>query len=78
MDVRCKLATAVSVAEKVSDNCEYDTDGLEGGVKPGADNLKLGCKPMWLYQALLEMYPKNHASRKYEAEREDLYGNVHP
>lgn len=43
MDVRRELTSTVGVAEKVADNGEDGTEGLEGNVPAGADDLR-GCQ----------------------------------
>jgi len=42
VNVRRELASAVGVAEEVADYGEDGTEGLEGNVPTGADNLE-GC-----------------------------------
>ena len=82
MDVRCKLAPAVGVAQEVAYDGEDGADHLDRDVEPGADDLKKARRQ--LRGSGLDRkkgkvtHPKDHAGRKDDPEGEDLNNDVYP
>lgn len=82
MNVRCKLAPAVGVAQEVAYDREYCAENLDRDVEAGADDLKKARRQLRSSgldrKKGKETHPKDHAGRKDDSEGEDLYNDVYP